>query len=179
MRIKFNGFSTIRQIKTNQPLFCFKALKKRLEHLKSREKHWTSFMLFVAASCALYNRTEHYLTPTYSYKIKEVFVNVLWKRFLCEREPHHAITWDFVHRFLIMTILGIRFWAPEQYSWRFIQMHVLLSLTWIGVSSLKPPNVIQLETIFFLLAMSKKLVWAFFGSKTKLDFSRRITRVAN
>ena len=86
---------------------------------------------------------------THSYlQLQKFFANVLWKRFLCEREPHHAITWDFVHRFLIVTILGIRFWAPEQYSWRFIQIHVLLSLTWIGVSSLKPPNVIQLEIFF-------------------------------
>ena len=98
-----------------------------------------------------------YLTPTYSYKINEVFANVLWKRFLCEREPHHAITWDFVLRFLIVTILGIRFWAPEQYSWRFIQIHVLLSLTWIGVSSLKPPNVIQVEIFFFFWPCLKSL----------------------
>ena len=118
-----------------------------------------------------------YLTPTYSYKINEVFANVLWKRFLCEREPHNAITWDFVHRFLIVTILRIRFWAPEQLT---IYANTCITKSHLDWSFLfEATKCYTSWDIFFLLAMSKKFVWAFFASKTKLDFSRRITRVAN
>ena len=57
MHGEFNGFVIIKQIeKPWLYLVMFKAIRKRQEHSRSREKH---FFLALAASCVVNNGTEH------------------------------------------------------------------------------------------------------------------------
>ena len=53
---RFFHYKTNSEALTVHMLFCCKALRKQLEHLRSEEKH---FFRALAASCVLHNRTEH------------------------------------------------------------------------------------------------------------------------